>query len=85
MFSGFLFQSQKEDVENALRLRDMNPDEALEILGPLRNPNMDGWRGRHEDHYDHQQYPGQRFPTGPAGQMNFPPVSIAPLVMGLIF
>lgn len=53
----------------------MNPDEALEILGPLRNPNMDGWRGRHEDHYDHQQYPGQRFPSGPAGQMNFPPVS----------
>lgn len=66
---------QKEDVENALRLRDMSFEDALEMLGPLRNPNMDSWRGRHDEPYEHQQYAGQRFPTGPSGQMNFPTVS----------
>lgn len=66
-------------MENALRLRGMNVEEALDILGSSRNPtgNLD-WRGggRHDDHFEHQQFPGQRFPTGPAAQMGFPPVSI---------
>ena len=48
----------------------MNNEDALEILS--RNP--DGWRNRHDDHYDHQQFPGQRFPSGPPGQMSFPQV-----------
>lgn len=71
-----IFHLQKEDVENALRMRDMNFDEALEMLGPLRNPNMDSWRGRHEEPYEHQQFSAQRFSSGPTGQMNFPTVSI---------
>lgn len=53
----------------------MNIEEAVDMLGS-RNPNLvDSWRGRHEDHYEHQQFSGQRFPTGPTAQMNFPPVS----------
>lgn len=52
----------------------MNFDEALEMLGPLRNPNMDSWRGRHEEPYEHQQFSAQRFSSGPSGQMNFPTV-----------
>lgn len=47
----------------------MNYDDALEILGSARNPDV-SWRNRHDDHYD-QQFPGQRFPTGPPGQMSF--------------
>lgn len=47
----------------------MNYDDALEILGSTRNPDV-SWRNRHDDHYD-QQFPGQRFPTGPPGQMSF--------------
>lgn len=66
---------QKEEVENALRVCDMNMDEALNMLSPLRTSNMDGWRNRHEDHYDHQPFPGQRFPTGPSTPMSFPSVS----------
>lgn len=46
----------------------MNYDDALEILGSARN--QDSWRNRHDDHYE-QQFPGQRFPTGPPGQMSF--------------
>ncbi|XP_015838344.1 protein Gawky isoform X3 [Tribolium castaneum] len=66
---------KKEDVETALRRGDMNYEDALEILGS-RNP--DGWRNRHDDHYDHQQFPGQRFPSGPPGQMSFPQGNNAP-------
>ncbi|XP_045477567.1 protein Gawky isoform X3 [Harmonia axyridis] len=63
---------KKEDVENALRLRDMNFDEALDILSPLRN--QEAWRRADDDHFDHQQFPGQgRFTSGPSGQMSFPP------------
>lgn len=68
---------KKEEVENALRLRDMNYEEALDILSPMRNP--DSWRRNHEDHYDHQQFP-QRFPSGPTGQMPFPPGNNAPML-----
>lgn len=63
-------------MENALRLREMNMDEALDILSPMRSSNMDGWRTRHDDHYDHQPFPGQRFPTGPSTPMSFASVSI---------
>ncbi|XP_022916638.1 protein Gawky [Onthophagus taurus] len=72
---------KKEDVENALRMRDMNMDDALDMLGTLRNQNLDGWRGRHDDHYDHPQFAGQRFPTGPAAQMNFPPGANPPSLL----
>ncbi|XP_044759265.1 protein Gawky isoform X3 [Coccinella septempunctata] len=63
---------KKEDVENALRLRDMNFDEALDFLSPLRK--QEAWRRADDDHFDHQQFPGQgRFTSGPPGQMSFPP------------
>lgn len=59
----------------------MNFDEALDILSPLRNP--EAWR-RDDDHFDHQQFPGQgRFTSGPPGQMSFPPVS--GIKFGVIF
>lgn len=66
-------------MENALRLRDMNVDEAMDVLCSVNRgtAGIDSWRSRHEDHYDHQnsgQFPGQRFPSG--GQMPFPPVRI---------
>lgn len=72
---------KKEDVENALRVRDMNMEDALDMLSSMRGGNIDSWRTRHDDHYDHQgsgQFPAQRFPTGP-GQMPFPPVSYSNL------
>ncbi|KAF5283611.1 hypothetical protein FQR65_LT13817 [Abscondita terminalis] len=72
---------KKEDVENALRMRDMNMEDALDMLSAVRSASIDSWRNRHEDHYDHQgsgQFPGQRFPTGPSGQMPFPPGNNAP-------
>lgn len=62
-------------METALRRGDMNYEDALEFLGS-RNP--DAWRNRHDDHYDHQQFPGQRFPSGPPGQMSFPQGNNAP-------
>ncbi|XP_023022577.2 trinucleotide repeat containing adaptor protein gawky isoform X1 [Leptinotarsa decemlineata] len=58
---------KKEDVENALRIRDMNIEEALELLSPLRN--RDGWGMRHDDHYDHSPFNCQRFPPGPSAQL----------------
>ncbi|KAK9888232.1 hypothetical protein WA026_000500 [Henosepilachna vigintioctopunctata] len=68
---------KKEDVENALRLRDMNFEEALDMLSPLRN--QEAWRRGDDDHFDHQPFPGQgRFASGPAGQMSFPPSNSAP-------
>ncbi|XP_049826803.1 protein Gawky isoform X2 [Aethina tumida] len=73
---------KKEDIEVALRMRDMNYDEAMEMLGPLRR---DGWGGRHDDHYDHSQFSGQRFPSGPGGgggQMGFPPSNAGPNLIG---
>lgn len=79
---------KKEEVENALRLSDMNLDDALDMLSPVRTA-VDSWRnngggsvtgpGRHDEHsYDHNNSGpyGQRFgPGGPGGQMQFPPVS----------
>lgn len=66
-------------------MRDMNLDAALDLLSPMQNPDG-GWRtaaaaaaaaaNRHEDHYDHGQFPSQRFasgPTGGGGQMSFQP------------
>lgn len=48
-------------------------EEALDLLSVQR----DGWRARHDEHFDHQNsgpFPGQRFgPTGPSTQMQFPP------------
>lgn len=60
----------------------MNVEEALDMLSLSRPGNMDscGWPRRHEDHYEHQQFPGQRFPSGPSTQMSFPPVSTFYLV-----
>lgn len=61
----------------------MNLDAALDLLSPMQN--QDGWRtsaaNRHEDHYDHSQFPSQRFPSGPTGgggQMSFQPGNNAP-------
>lgn len=71
-----IFNLQKEDVENALRHRDMNMDEALDLLDIARRQNIESWRGRHDDHYDHQQFTNQRYPSGPSSQMGFPHVSI---------
>ncbi|KAH1016898.1 hypothetical protein HUJ04_008053, partial [Dendroctonus ponderosae] len=50
----------KEEVENALRARDMNVDDALEFLSPIRARGNDGWGsgGRHDDHFEHNQFPG---------------------------
>ncbi|KAB0794077.1 hypothetical protein PPYR_13697 [Photinus pyralis] len=72
---------KKDDVETALRNRDMNMEDALDMLSSVRGGNIDSWRTRHEDHYDHQgaaPFPGQRFPNGPSGQMPFPPGNNAP-------
>ncbi|KAG5874249.1 hypothetical protein JTB14_027715 [Gonioctena quinquepunctata] len=69
---------KKEDVENALRLREMNVEEALDLLSPLRN-NRDGWGTRHDDHYDHPPFSCQRFPPGPGAQLSgFPPGANTP-------
>ncbi|XP_060522556.1 protein Gawky isoform X3 [Cylas formicarius] len=71
---------KKEDVENALRMREMNFDEALDMLSLPRNRTDPGWMSRHDDHYDHPQFPAmgaQRgFPNvGPANPLSnaFPP------------
>lgn len=75
-------RKQKEDVENALRMREMNMEEALDILSPMRN-NRDGWPSRHDDHYDHLPFAGQRFAPGPAAQLpGFPPAGNAPNLLG---
>lgn len=66
---------QKEDAECALRARDMQLDEAVELLSVQRSNSIgDGWRARHDEHFDHQNsgpFPTQRF--GPSAQMPFPP------------
>ena len=80
MIKSILFNLQKEDVENALRHRDMNMDEALDLLDIARRQNIESWRGRHDDHYDHQQFPSQRYPSGPSSQMGFPHVSVSKLL-----
>lgn len=74
---------QKEDVENALRMREMNVEEALEFLSPLRTRGNEwGSAGRHDDHFEHNQFPGAQrggYPGlgGPAGNPlaagGFPP------------
>ncbi|XP_056642244.1 protein Gawky isoform X1 [Diorhabda sublineata] len=71
---------KKEDVENALRMRSMNLEEALDLLSPMRNNRgNDGWNARHDDHYEHPPFACQRFPTGPGGQLSgFPPANNAP-------
>lgn len=70
---------KKEDVENALRMREMNMEEALDLLSPMRNNRDGGWGSRHDDHYDHPPFIGQRFPPGPAAQLSgFPPGSNPP-------
>lgn len=63
-------------------MREMNMEEALDILSPMRN-SRDGWASRHDDHYDHPPFPGQRFPPGPATQIpGFPPGGNAPNLLG---
>jgi len=69
---------QKEDVELALRNREMNREEALELLNQLRP--LDQWR-RHDTHsgYDptHQATTAPVYPrfNHVTQQMSFPPVS----------
>lgn len=65
---------KKDDVELALRSRDMNVEEAMDLLGQMRGGGgMDTWR-RHEEHpggppFDqHQQYP-----VPPRPHHSFPP------------
>lgn len=50
-------------------------DEALDLLSTLRNTRVDGWGSRHDDHFDHPPFAGQRFPTGPSTQMSSFPQS----------
>lgn len=71
---------QKEDVEVALRCREMNREEAQELLRPLRP--LDMWRRRHDSHYSgydpsNQATNTQAFPrfNHVSQQMSFPPVS----------
>lgn len=72
----FLFL-QKDDVELALRNREMNRDEALELLSQVRP--LDQWR-RHDAHSTYD--PSNQATTAPAyprfnhvaQQMSFPPV-----------
>lgn len=70
--------SQKEDVEAALRSREMNRDEAQELLNQVRP--LDQWR-RHEAHSGYelanQATSGPSYPrfNHVAQQMSFPPVS----------
>lgn len=56
----------------------MNIDDALDMLVNARSQNIDWRGGRHDDHFENQQFPGHRFPTGPSGQMGFPPVCLLP-------
>lgn len=72
---------QKEDVETALRTREMNRDEAMELLSSLRPSPVDQWR-RHETGHsgfdpNSQSSGGQPFPrfNHASQQMSFPPVS----------
>lgn len=68
---------QKDDVELALRNREMNRDEALELLSQVRP--LDQWR-RHDAHSTYD--PSNQATTAPAyprfnhvaQQMSFPPV-----------
>ncbi|XP_050502788.1 protein Gawky isoform X1 [Diabrotica virgifera virgifera] len=71
---------KKEDVENALRLRAMNVEEALDLLSPMRNNRAnDGWNTRHDDHYEHPPFCQRGFSTGPGGQLTgFQPGNNAP-------
>lgn len=73
------FFLQKEDAENALRAREMILEEALELLTLQRSNSIgEGWRTRHDEHFDHQTggpFPAQRFgPAGPNAQMPYPQV-----------
>lgn len=73
---------QKEDVERALRLREMNMDEALDLLSSMHNIRVEGWVSRHEDHFDHPPFAGQRFPAGPSAQLSaFPPGNHGPSLL----
>ncbi|XP_065162947.1 protein Gawky isoform X3 [Atheta coriaria] len=64
---------KKDEVENALRSRDMSMEEAVEMLNSSRME----WSRRHDDHYDHQQFAGRGgFQAGPSGI--FPPGSGTP-------
>lgn len=71
------FYLQKEDVELALKNREMNREEALELLSQLRP--VDQWR-RHDAHSTYD--PTNQATTAPAyprfnhvaQQMSFPPV-----------
>lgn len=71
---------QKEDVELALRSREMNREEALELLSQLRS--VDQWRRHDTTHsgYDptHQATTAPAYPrfNHVAQQMSFPPVSL---------
>uniref|UniRef100_A0A6P7FND2 Protein Gawky n=1 Tax=Diabrotica virgifera virgifera TaxID=50390 RepID=A0A6P7FND2_DIAVI len=76
----FIDSGYKEDVENALRLRAMNVEEALDLLSPMRNNRAnDGWNTRHDDHYEHPPFCQRGFSTGPGGQLTgFQPGNNAP-------
>lgn len=78
-FAVFFSIFQKEDVEAALRSREMNRDEAQELLNQVRP--LDQWR-RHEAHSGYelanQATSGPSYPrfNHVAQQMSFPPVSL---------
>lgn len=60
----------------------MNMDEALDLLSSMRNARVDGWGARHEEHFDHPPFAGQRFPTGPSAQLSaFPPGGNGPSLL----
>ncbi|XP_034242779.1 protein Gawky isoform X1 [Thrips palmi] len=73
---------KKDDVENALRVSNMNLENALEMLNASGRMNMDGWRAGHEDHgFD---IGGSSHPAGGSGSafsnrfQSAPPMHYAP-------
>lgn len=56
------FPFQKEDVETALRVREMNLDEALDVLNTMRR--ADSWGIRHDEHYEPLAHANLKYPMG---------------------
>lgn len=77
---------KKEDIELALRVNNLNIDDALEMLKQRTSGGLDAW-GRHDDHNSNfDQFPGAgRFPgvgQQPPSGMPFPPNNPAGNLLG---
>lgn len=61
-------------------MRDMNLDEAVELLNALRR--VDNWGQRHDDQYESLTMPGQKYSAGPNVPLpNFPSSNNDPNVL----